>query len=95
MSDRELFDLQALVTHPGYLTFLAHVRKEIKNMMGHQLETVANDTNDANAAGKLRQIIASKKTLEQLFAWPEERIAALEHKTAVEQQPQSMSRGGA
>jgi hypothetical protein len=94
MSDRELEDLQSLVHHPGYLRFLGHVRAEIKHMMGHQLETVANDTNDANAAGKLRQIIASKKTLEQLFAWPEDRIAALDHHVAVDQAPQTMSRGG-
>jgi hypothetical protein len=94
MSDRELDDLRSLVKHPGYLTFLVHVRAEVKNMMGTQLEAVANNTDDALAAGKLRQIIASKKTLEQLFAWPEDRIAALQHKTAVEQQPQTMTRGG-
>lgn len=95
MSDRELEDLTNLVHSPGYLRFCGHVKAELKNLMGEQLEKVANNTDDTIAAGKLRQLIASKKYVETLFAWPQDRIAALEHKVAVDKQPVSMNRGGA
>lgn len=94
VSDRELEDLQNLIKHPGWLRFIGQVKREIASMLNSQIEAVSNDPNDAIAANKVRQIIASKKSIERLIAWPYERVGKMEKKLLADAQPQIMSRGG-
>jgi hypothetical protein len=94
MSDRELEDLQSLVHHPGYLRFLGHVRAEIKHMMGHQLETVANDTNDAMRRGSCGRSSRPRRRWNSCSRGRRTGSRRCSIHVAAEQQPQTMSRGG-
>ena len=94
VTDRELEDLQNLIKHPGWLRFVKHAQDEMLSMVSNQIETVSNDPNDTIAVNKVRQIIASKKAMQRLMAWPYERVKKMEQKIAEAIQPQNLSRGG-
>ena len=92
ISERE--DLEGLLLHPGYLRFAAYARKHWGDEITALLRTAVNDTNDANALQKMRQIIVAKDAIDRLLAWPEERIAALIAQKQTAATSTTMSRGG-
>lgn len=78
MSQRE--DLDNLLKSPGWHLFVEHATQEWTGNINRQLEVAVNDTNDAMAANKMRQVIAAKKAVDVLLQWPKERLARLQQK---------------
>lgn len=91
---RELLELSQLTKHPGYLRFVAFAQKEWTEQISQHLETSVNDPNDVMAVNKMRQVIAAKKAVDRLLAWPGERIAQLERHKAAGIPTGSQNRGG-
>ena len=78
MSQRE--DLDNLLKSPGWQLFVEHATREWQEQINRHLETALNDTDDALAANKMRQMIAAKKAIDVLLQWPKERLARLVQK---------------
>jgi len=78
MSQRE--DLENLLKSPGWFLFVEHATTEWQGNINRQLEVAVNDTDDAMAANKMRQVIAAKKAVDVLLQWPKERLARLVQK---------------
>lgn len=86
-------DLDALLGHPGWLRLTAYAKKRWSDEVTTLLRGAVNDTNDAAALQKMRQIIVAKDAVEALLKWPEERLAELARKRETERTT-TMSRGG-
>ena len=78
MSQRE--DLENLLKSPGWLLFQEHAQTEWQANINRHLETALNDTDDALAANKMRQVIAAKKAIDALLQWPKEKLQRLTQK---------------
>ncbi len=78
MTTNERDDLRNLLTSPGWLRFHEYAMKQWTDEIAHHLRTAVNDTNDAHALQKMRQLLVAKEAIERLLAWPEERIHALD-----------------
>lgn len=87
-------DLQTLITSPGWLRVVNYATQEWQEQIARHMETAANDTNDLMALQKMRQVIAAKKAVERLIAWPEERLRAMQASTERVMAPPSVSRRG-
>ena len=87
--------LESLVTHPGWSLFTQHVTHEWgANGIRYaaEMEKALNLTDNNVAASQARQIIAARKTIENLMRWPEEELQRLQR---AEQRPElTMSRRG-
>ena len=81
MSEHE--DLSNLLKSPGWLRVGEYARVHITEHLTQHIASAANDRDDVMALNKLRQVIAAQKAVEQLLAWPGERIRHLEQQTAV------------
>ena len=92
MSEHE--DLTNLLKSPGWLRVGEYARVHITEHLTQHIASAANDRDDVMALNKLRQVIAAQKAVEQLLAWPAERVAKLENVTAREQAVPSLSRRG-
>ena len=92
MSEHE--DLTNLLKSPGWLRVGEYARVHITEHLTQHIASAANDRDDVMALNKLRQVIAAQKAIEQLLAWPAERIAKLEEATARAQAVPSLSRRG-
>jgi hypothetical protein len=88
---QELEDWKDLVTSRGWGRFMSYVAEELQTQLNQHIEKVANETDDAMALAKMRQVIAAKRATEQMIAYPASRIRQLEAPTL--RQP-SMARGG-
>lgn len=75
MSD-EREDLEHLLNHPGWLRVGQFAHQEFAGQMLGHVEAAAN-AEDAQALSHLRQIIAGKRAVEKLMAWPAERLRQL------------------
>jgi len=88
-------DLENLLRHPGWLYFKAHAEKQIGDELANHMRNAVNDSNDAAALQKMRQIIVAKDAVERLVKWPEERISKLKADLpAAEMMQYSLGRGG-
>lgn len=90
----EQSDLEALLTHPGYLHLVTFAKQQWDDGMGIHLASAADDRDDLMALQKLRQVIAAQRAVRRLLAWPAERIATLAHGQALAATPASPSRRG-
>lgn len=87
--------LEALLDHPGWRAFTAHVTQEwgaqgVK--YNAELDKALDLTDPAMAASQARQVRAGRIVIESLLNWPSEEIARLKRQ---EQQPEpSLSRRG-
>jgi hypothetical protein len=78
MSDRnEAEDLDDLLRHPGWHRLRDHFRGYWTEQIEQQLAQAVNDTDDALAAGKMRQVIAAKRAVAALLEWPDDRLRQL------------------
>jgi hypothetical protein len=77
MSDNEREDLETMVMGAGWERLMRHAEKELGQQMQAHVEQCANIHNDAEALNKLRQVIAAKKAVDILLAWPTQRVQHL------------------
>lgn len=70
-------DLDDLLRHPGWALVVAHAKTFWAEQFEQQMAQAVNDTNDALAAGKMRQVIAAKRAVAAILDWPDERIRQL------------------
>ncbi len=73
-------DLDALLTHPGWLRVDRYAREYWSGQISEMVAHAANDRDDTQALNKLRQIVAAKRAVESLLAWPKERIGQMERR---------------
>lgn len=90
----ELEDLTNLLKSPGWLRVGEYVRQVYNDQIGRHVAQASDDRDDVVALNKLRQVVAAHKAVEQLLAWPAERIQKLEEATAREHAAPSLSRRG-
>lgn len=92
--DRELEDLTNLVKHPGWYRFVAILTKEWQEQIDIKLRSALQNTDDALAAGQMRQVVAAKAAIERMLKWPDERIKAIQRKDTAGINVEALSRGG-
>lgn len=87
---QEREDLEQLVSTPGWMRFLNHVRREWGNpedgggqrfMVAHR-QVLAN-TNDTDALSQMRQIAVAQREIHTLISWVEETLKAAQKAEAV------------
>lgn len=87
--------LEALLTHPGWQLFVAHVQHEwgaTGVRYNAELDQALNLLDDNAAASQARQIRAGRRVIEQLLAWPADEVGRL---TRQDRRPElTMSRRG-
>ena len=81
MSESEAGDLEQLVGSPGWQRVVRFVREEWDSGLETHLGQAANDRDDLMALQKLRQVLAAKRAVERMIAWPTERLATLQRET--------------
>ena len=89
-TDQEREDLDALTKSPGWLRLTQWARQEFAEQLAQHTEHAADGTDDLQALHKLRQVIAAKRAVELVLAWPATRIKAV----TPHPQPISLSRRG-
>src|SRR5690606_22422063 len=67
-------DLENLIKSPGWLRIRAWAAEEYAAQLLQHTELAANDTNDAAALHKLRQVIAARKAIQTALGWPEREL---------------------
>ena len=87
-------DLTNLVKSPGWLQVCRYARDTWDEQLAQHINSAAGDRDDAIALQKIRQVIAAKKAVADLLAWPEAQIQRLDHVTEREHQPVLQSRRG-
>lgn len=70
-------DLEALLTHPGYLRLKAWAESEWRDQAETHTEQAANEVDDLKALQKLRQVIAAKRAVRLVFDWAPSRLSRL------------------
>jgi len=93
MSD-EREDLDTLLTHPGWLRVVQYAQQRWTEEISTHLSAAVSDRDDAIALQKMRQVIAAKSAVEQLVAYPKERLRTLTEAQAQRAQVPSLTRGG-
>jgi len=74
----EFEDLDQLVHSQGWLRFQNFVSKEWGDQLQQHLLTAANDREDTIALQKIRQVLAAKREIDRMVAWPQERLQQIE-----------------
>ena len=87
-------DLTTLVTHPGFLRLQRYAEEEWAAKLATHVTSAANERDDVIALHHLRQVIAAKRAVEQLLAWPAERLQILAQRTERAHLAPSLSRRG-
>lgn len=93
MSD-EREDLDNLVRHPGWLYVQRYAQQEFSEKILAATEAAANEPTDAQALNKLRQLIAGKRAVQMVLAWPTDRLRQLTEQREREARGPSLPRGG-
>ena len=75
--DREREDLEALLKAPGWLRFVNAQRKTWEEEFSKFVRQATNDTNDAAALTKLRQVIVARDAVLAALTYPDERLRGL------------------
>lgn len=83
---------RGLLQHPGWLRLTAWARQEWVDQIDQHLATAVNDTNDLLALQKMRQVIAAKRAVENVLAYPQEQLRQAEHAREVTATPMPRSR---
>ena len=91
--DQEREDLDALVTSPGWLRVTQWAKEDFAARMTQATESAANLTDDVAAINQLRQVIAAKRAVELVLAYPRQRMKALAQPVESDELV-SLSRGG-
>lgn len=94
-SDDEQEMWKELLSSKGWAAIVLWARTEWSAQKERAITTAADDTADAVALGKLRQIIAADKAVQRLLNHPRERLEAMQHHQERGALPVSLSRGGA
>lgn len=81
MSDNEVSDYDNLLKSPGWLRLLQHAKEDWAAQVDGGVAAAANELDDVLALNKLRQVVAAKKAVERLLAWPAERMRTLSGQT--------------
>jgi hypothetical protein len=92
--NQERDDLEQLVRSPGWISFKRYADQRWTNEIDRLMSGAVGDPDDTLALNKMRQVIAAKKAVEQLLAYPEERIKDLAQKSADQHAPLTLSRRG-
>jgi len=80
---REQEDLEAMIASAGWTLFIAQMKAEWSGAAYDQkLQEALNVTEDALAAGRARQVQVTRRELNKLLLWPQERIADLARRVA-------------
>jgi hypothetical protein len=87
---QEAEDLANLVKSPGWQRFCRAVTIDAGQHVEQEMARALDNANDAIAAGKMRQVIASKRWLERALCWPDEQL----RKLAPKDQTTTLHRGG-
>lgn len=96
MSDDKVNELriwQDLVSSDGWHKLLEHYKAIWVEKLGDHIAACANDNDDTAALNKLRQVVAAKRAVDQMLAFPSERLRLLRPAPEPEG-PTSMRRGG-
>lgn len=89
--------LESLIDSPGFALFKQHVAREWGQNGARytaEMEKALNLTDNNAAASQARQIVAARKTIENLMHWPEEELARLQRAEQTPAHANSMSRRG-
>ena len=75
--DQEREDLDALVTSPGWLRVTQWAKEDLAARMTQATESAANLTDDMAALHQLRQVIAAKRAVDLVLAYPTQRVRSI------------------
>jgi len=70
-------DLESLIKSPGWHWLEQQVKAYWANQLDNHVASAANETDDAIALAKLRQVVASHKAVRQVMTWPQEELKRL------------------
>lgn len=77
-------DLEDLIRHPGWLQVCHENRIFWVEQIADRLRSAVNDTDDAMALSKMRQLIAAKDAVERFMTWPKEKLMTMARQANVE-----------
>ena len=78
----------------GWAQIVAWAQRDWAAQKEQAIARAADDTADAVALGKLRQILAADRAVQRVLGYPRERLEAIQRGIDTGQRPASLSRGG-
>lgn len=94
MSDNEQADFENLIKSPGWQRVCEYATAQWTHGIAQHISAAVNDRDDSIALQKMRQVIAAKSAVEQLIAFPDERLRLFASKAATTAIPKTHSRRG-
>lgn len=93
MSDaNERTALDDLIRSDGWRLFETVQTEYWRDTLSHHVAACANETDDAAALNKLRQVVAAQQAVARVLAWPKERLRLVT--PSPERETVTLSRGG-
>lgn len=87
-------DLDNLLKSPGWQRVVTWANADLSAKLTSHTEAAASELDDVQALSRLRQVIAAKRAVELVLAWPEARLKDLTVQAAAAERVPALSRRG-